>query len=161
MLDLERFRRAQDRSFEGFETALEELRDGRKRSHWIWYIFPQLSGLGTSSMSVRFALGGEDEAAAYLRDPLLRERLIAVTGAVVAQLERHPPAALTDLMGSETDVLKLVSSMTLFREAARRAHRDEGLPDAEELAARADIVLRVAAEQGYPPCAVTRRQLGV
>jgi hypothetical protein len=64
-------------------------------------------------------------------------------------------------MGSETDVLKLVSSMTLFREAARRAHRDEGLPDAEELAARADIVLRVAAEQGYPPCAVTRRQLGV
>jgi uncharacterized protein (DUF1810 family) len=160
MLDLDRFKRAQDRTFEGFDTALGELRAGAKRSHWIWYIFPQLGGLGSSSMSARFGLDGAGEAAAYLRDALLRERLLAVTSAVAAQLESRP-AALRDLMGSETDVLKLVSSMTLFREVARRAIEGETLPDVAELAAKADTILRVAAEQGYPQCAATRRQLGL
>jgi len=159
MVNLDRFKRAQDRSFEGFDTALDEMQAGRKRSHWIWYIFPQLAGLGSSSMSARFALEGPDEAAAYLHDPVLRERLLAVTSAVAAHLEHRPPAALNDLMGSETDVLKLVSSMTLFREVARRAHRDEALADAADLAAKADAILRVAAEQGHPECASTLRQL--
>ncbi|MEP7307528.1 MAG: DUF1810 family protein [Acidobacteriota bacterium] len=161
MLDLDRFKRAQDRSFEGFETALDELQAGHKRSHWIWYIFPQLAGLGSSSMSARFGLDGEDEAAAYLCDPLLRERLLAVTSAVAAQLQRRPPAALRDLMSSETDVLKLVSSMTLFREVARRGDQVEALPDAAQLAAKADLILRIAGEQGYAECAATRRQLAV
>jgi uncharacterized protein (DUF1810 family) len=161
MFDLDRFKRAQDRTFEGFGTALGELQAGAKRSHWIWYIFPQLAGLGSSAMSARFGLDGEDEAAAYLRDTLLRDRLLAITGAVVAQLQRRPPAALRDLMGSETDVLKLVSSMTLFREVARRAIEGETRPDVAEFAAKADTILRVAAEQGYPQCAATRRQLGV
>jgi uncharacterized protein (DUF1810 family) len=159
MFDLDRFKRAQDRSFEGFETALGELQAGCKRSHWIWYIFPQLAGLGSSSMSARFGLEGDVEAAAYLRDALLRERLLAVTSAVAAQLQRRPPPALKDLMGSETDVLKLVSSMTLFREVARRRIEGESLPDVAELAVKADAILRVAAEQGYPECAATRRQL--
>ena len=161
MFDLDRFKRAQDRAFEGFDTALAELQAGSKRSHWIWYIFPQLAGLGSSSMSARYGLDGEGEAAAYLRDALLRERLLAVTSAVAAQLQRRPPVALTDLMGSETDVLKLVSSMTLFREVARRADEGETLPDFAALAGKAETILRVAAEQGYPQCAATCRRLGI
>ena len=159
MLDPDRFKRAQDRDFEGFETALDELRAGRKRSHWIWYIFPQLLGLGHSSMSARFGLKDADEAAAYLRDPLLRERLLAVTSVVAAHLERRPPAALGDLMGSETDALKLVSSMTLFRDVARRGDQGGALPGVAELAAKADTILRIAATQGYAECAATLRKL--
>ena len=148
---LDRFKHAQDGP-DGFAAALAELERGRKRSHWIWYIFPQLAGLGQSPAATRYGLQGVDEAMAYLRDPVLRDRLVRVTTAVRAQLERHPAPALVDVMGSEIDVLKLVSSMTLFREVARRAGD-------QDLAAGADSILRVAKGQGYPECKFTLRQL--
>jgi uncharacterized protein (DUF1810 family) len=135
------------------------LQAGRKHSHWIWYIFPQLAGLGRSSMAARYGLQGPAEAAAYLRDSQLRECLLAVTNVLVVHLERQPATALEDLMGSEIDVLKLVSSMTLFREVARRLNQVEPSPDLAELAARADTVLRIAAGQGYPECHSTREHL--
>ncbi len=141
--DLDRFKQAQARDF---DAALAELRSGQKRSHWIWYVFPQLSGLGRSPMAEAYGMRGIDEAVAYLRDPELRSRLIEVMSAVRA----HAAAPLRLLMGSEIDALKLVSSMTLFREAARRA-KDE---DVETLASE---ILRTAAAQGYAECGFTLR----
>jgi len=145
--DLDRFKRAQDGPG-GFATALAELEAGRKRSHWIWYVFPQLAGLGQSSAAIHYGLQGLDEARAYLNDPQLRDRLSRVTTAVLAQLQRNPAPALVHVMGSEIDALKLVSSMTLFREVARRM-------DDQELAAKADAVLQAASDQGYRECEFT------
>jgi uncharacterized protein (DUF1810 family) len=149
--DLGRYTRAQEGAG-GFATALAELEAGRKRSHWIWYIFPQLAGLGRSSAAIHYGLQGADEAGAYLRDPVLRDRLLRVTVAVLAQLQRDPAPGLADVMGSGIDALKLVSSMTLFREVARRAGD-------LELAAKADGVLQAATRQGYRECEFTTRAL--
>jgi uncharacterized protein (DUF1810 family) len=149
--DLDRFKQAQDGPG-GFATALAELERGRKRSHWIWYIFPQLAGLGQSSAATHYGLQGVDEAIAYLRDPELRDRLLRVTAAALAQLQRDPDPRLVDVMGSEIDALKLVSSMTLFREVARRI-------DDHEMAASADAVLQAAKNQGYRKCEFTLKEL--
>jgi uncharacterized protein (DUF1810 family) len=149
--DLDRFKRAQDGP-DGFATALAELEAGRKRSHWIWYIFPQLAGLGQSSAAIRYGLEGANEAGAYLRDAVLRDRLLRVTAAVLKQLDGDPAAALVDVMGSHIDALKLVSSMTLFREVARQ------IGD-QELSAKADAVLQAAKRQGYRECEFTMREL--
>lgn len=142
--ELERFIQAQDRDF---EQARRELEDGRKRSHWIWYVFPQLAGLGSSPMAEAYGLQGIDEAAAYLRHPVLRERLLSMMNVVRAQ-----DVPLRALMGSQIDALKLVSSMTLFREVARREKDDD-------VAKAADEILETAARQGYSPCAFTMRSL--
>ncbi len=160
MFDLDRFKSAQERTSGGFDTALGELHAGQKRSHWIWYIFPQLAGLGRSSMAVRYGVQEVAEARAYLRDAVLRERLLVLTRTVVRQLQRQPAPPLDELMGSEIDALKLVSSMTLFREVARRLNTIEPLPDHAELAANADAILSVAAEQGFAACAATIRMMG-
>ena len=106
MEDLSRFHRAQRGSY---ADALEEIRAGRKRSHWIWYIFPQLQGLGFSSTSQFYALRDLDEARAYLADPVLRERLLEISGALLALSSSDPSA----VMGYPDD-LKLQSCMTLF-----------------------------------------------
>src|SRR4249920_681537 len=104
--DLARFRTAQDQPGAGFESALREMQAGSKRGHWIWYVFPQLSGLGRSSVSRTYGINGLPEAEAYLRNPVLRSRLIAVTAAVADHLSRG--ASIETLMGSSTDALKLV-----------------------------------------------------
>lgn len=143
--DLDRFVRAQALDF---DRALAELSAGRKRSHWIWYVFPQLAGLGSSPMAERYGLRGADEATAYLRHPTLRARLLDAARAVLAYLQLERPARLELLMGSGIDALKLVSSMTLFREIARRVNDDE-------MFAAAEAILKAAAEQGYGECAFT------
>ena len=104
--DLSRFHQAQRRDYAG---ALAEIRAGRKRSHWIWYIFPQIQGLGYSSMAQYYAIQDLDEARAYLADPVLRERLLEISGALL-ELEDSDPSRI---MGYPDD-LKLRSSMTLF-----------------------------------------------
>ncbi|HXW07520.1 MAG TPA: DUF1810 family protein [Vicinamibacterales bacterium] len=156
---LERFKAAQDSLHAGYESALTEIRAGGKRGHWIWYVFPQLSGLGTSSLSQAYAIGGEDEAIAFVRDPLLRSRLLTITEAVAAQLRRRTPATLGALMGSDVDARKIVSSLTLFRHVARALHTAGGNSEYEALAAAADEVLTAAAAEGYQPCAYTLRHL--
>ena len=138
--DLDRFTQAQDRDF---ERARRELDEGRKRSHSIWYIFPQLAGLGSSPMADAYGLQGVDEAAAYLKDSLLRDRLLSVMTVV-----RRQTVPLRTLMGSQIDALKLVSSMTLFREVARRVGDDE-------VAAGAAEILEAAKRQGFSECAFT------
>ena len=98
------------------ERALDELRAGRKRSHWIWFVLPQLAGLGHSEMAQRYGIADLDEAHAYLADPLLRQRLDAVIGVIDEQL-RQPGQSLERLMGSAMDAHKTVSSLTLFEAA--------------------------------------------
>ncbi len=109
MYDLTRFRTMQDKYY---KTALEEVRSGRKRTHWIWYIFPQLRGLGRSSTSEYYGIENLDEAKAYLSDPELHANLIHISQALL-DLECSDPRAV---MGYPDD-LKLCSSMTLFSEA--------------------------------------------
>jgi uncharacterized protein (DUF1810 family) len=105
-VDLTRFVDAQASIY---DQAIAELRDGRKQSHWIWYIFPQIDGLGRSDMSQRFAIRSRDEAAAYLAHPLLGWRLGECTDAMLS----HTGRTAGDILGSPDD-LKFRSSMTLF-----------------------------------------------
>ena len=153
MSRLERFRQAQNGSDAGFETALHELRTGGKRGHWIWYVFPQIGGLGSSSAAREFAIGDVDEAEAYLRDPQLGPRLLTITREVAGQLGGGK--SLRALMGSDIDAKKLVSSLTLFGQVAKTIEDDICRQTAEV----ADEVLAVAELQGYPPCAYTLQRL--
>ena len=104
--DLSRFVEAQGSTY---ERALAELRSGRKRSHWMWYIFPQLAGLGRSATSRHYAIRNADEAKAYLAHLLLGPRLIECATAVV-EIENR---SAYEIFGSPDD-LKLHSSATLF-----------------------------------------------
>lgn len=113
MRDLQRFLDAQAVNF---DAAVAELEAGHKRTHWIWYIFPQIAGLGSSAMARRYAVESLDEARAYLAHPVLGGRL------------RECVAALQDLTGTtaesvfgEIDASKLRSSLTLFIEAGAGA----------------------------------------
>jgi uncharacterized protein (DUF1810 family) len=104
--DLERFVHAQA---DDYDTALAELRAGRKRSHWIWYVFPQLEALGSSPTAKRYGIGSLAEAQAYLAHPLLGTRLVEATTAALTSGETDPHR----LFGSPDD-LQFRSSMTLF-----------------------------------------------
>lgn len=108
--DLDRFKEAQA---EDYETALEEIKRGRKESHWIWYIFPQLKELGFSSTAKYYGIDGLDEAKAYMADGELRRNLLEITDALL----RQPDTDIHRVMGSPDD-LKLRSCMTLFEAAA-------------------------------------------
>ena len=111
--DLQRFVDAQEPVF---ATALQELRDGRKRSHWMWFVFPQLRGLGRSSTAEFYGIASLDEARAYLAHPVLGPRLESATRAVLAVQGR----TLHAIFGSPDD-MKFHSSMTLFAVAAGEA----------------------------------------
>jgi uncharacterized protein (DUF1810 family) len=108
--ELTRFLDAQK---ESYARALDELQNGQKRTHWMWYIFPQLQGLGRSQTAQHFAVESLDEARAYLAHPVLGERLRTVTQAVLT----HPERSLVEIFGQPDDA-KFRSSMTLFAEAA-------------------------------------------
>ncbi|RRV05277.1 DUF1810 domain-containing protein [Pseudomonas sp. v388] len=118
VFDLQRFVDAQAPVF---EQALAELQAGRKRSHWMWFVFPQIKGLGRSEMAQRYAISGLEEARAYLQHPLLGPRLEQCAKAIAPQVER----TAQQIFGSPDD-LKLHSSMTLFAAAApeREVFRD-------------------------------------
>lgn len=160
MSRLERFRKAQNSPHSGFESALDEIRTGRKTGHWIWHVFPQIAGLGTSAVSQTFAIDGEDEAAEFLRDSELRSRLLTAADAVAGQLRTGRVASLRALMGSDVDARKLVSSLTLFGHVARKLYETEGIDACSLIANVAEGVLAAAASQGYPPCAYTLRRIG-
>lgn len=159
MSDLDRFKTAQDAEAAGFAAAVAELRQGRKQGHWIWYVFPQLAGLGSSAASRTFGIRDIEEAEAYVRDDLLRTRLLTALEAVTAQLCRIPPPSLEIVMESRLDALKLVSSLTLFESVAARLHAREPHEACAQLADRAGEVLAMAEAQGYERCAFTRRAL--
>jgi uncharacterized protein (DUF1810 family) len=156
-LSLERFQQAQAAPGAGYDTALAEIRQGRKRSHWIWYIFPQIDGLGRSATARFYALRDVAEARDYLHDPLLRSRYEEIAGAISEQLTRGLP--LRKLMGSDIDALKVVSSLTLFRAAAQSLARDDSTFNS--VAQLCDSLLAQTAAQDYPPCSDTLSRVAV
>ena len=105
--DIERFVHAQDGGT--YERALAEIRAGRKRSHWIWFVFPQARGLGHSPMAQRYGIASRAELDAYVNHPLLGARLLEISHALLALPGSDPVAVLGDI-----DALKVRSSMTLF-----------------------------------------------
>lgn len=104
--DLSRFTNAQGKDY---QTALSELKNGKKKSHWMWYIFPQIKGLGLSETAKFYAIQNLDEAKAYLNDPILGKRLVEISKALTGL----PTNSANQIFGSPDD-LKLRSSMTLF-----------------------------------------------
>lgn len=109
MTDLTHFVTAQEPVH---DTALAELQAGRKRSHWMWFVFPQIAGLGRSPMSRRYALHSLDEARAFWAHPVLGRRLRACTEAMLS----HSGKTATEILGSPDD-MKFRSCMTLFHRA--------------------------------------------
>lgn len=103
---LERFLKAQDKCY---NVALREIKAGEKDSHWMWYIFPQLRGLGMSSQAYKYGISGIDEAKAYLAHPILAARLVEISEAILAHKDKPVYSILGDI-----DSTKLKSSMTLF-----------------------------------------------
>ena len=112
MTELERFVTAQD-SNGTYTSALAELRAGRKAGHWMWFVFPQVAGLGRSEMSRRYAIASLEEARAYLDHPILGERLERCVRILVGLHGRT-----ADEIFGPVDAMKLRSSMTLFAHAA-------------------------------------------
>ena len=108
--DLDRFLMAQRSAY---DAALAELKRGRKQSHWMWFVFPQMRGLGSSLMAQRYAIGCQEEAAAYLQHPVLGARLSDCTAAVLKHAGKTP----SEIFGYPDD-MKFKSSMTLFAAAA-------------------------------------------
>lgn len=108
--DLQRFVDAQGRDVH--DRVVTELTAGRKRTHWMWFVFPQMAGLGRSETSMRFAISSREEAEAYLAHPVLGPRLVEVAN-IVRDLDRAPE----DVLGP-VDAQKLHSSMTLFARTA-------------------------------------------
>jgi uncharacterized protein (DUF1810 family) len=129
--DLRRFVDAQGFGYDGI---VRELRQARKTSHWMWFVFPQIAGLGSSWTAQQYAIGSLDEARAYLAHPVLGPRLRECTDLVLAA---PPDATATSILGG-TDALKLRSCMTLFLRAAPDEPRCQqvldryygGVPDA-------------------------------
>ena len=108
--NLERFVRAQAPVY---ESVLSELRNGMKVSHWMWFIFPQIEGLGRSAVSIEYAISSRDEASAYLKHSVLGPRLKECTGLVLLVEGR----SITEIFGSPDD-MKFRSSMTLYSRVA-------------------------------------------
>jgi uncharacterized protein (DUF1810 family) len=119
--DLERFVVAQASVY---SEVVSELRAGRKRGHWMWFVFPQIAGLGWSPMAVRFALSSVDEARAYLAHPILGPRLIECV-----RLTRSIGRRSAEQIFGHVDSIKLRSSMTLFALAASNPDVFQGILD--------------------------------
>ena len=145
--DLTRFRTAQD-AHGTYRDALAELRAGRKRTHWMWFVFPQLAGLGRSPTAVYFAISSLDEARAYLADPVLGPRLVE---AALAAADA-PAASAEELLG-DVDAVKLRSSMTLFAHAAPEEPRSAGCSTGGSTGGRTRRRCRAlrSVRPGYPP----------
>ena len=111
MDDIGRFIQEQDnpeRGHESYQTALEEIKNGKKLTHWIWYVFPQIAGLGISQKSIKFAIRSKEEAVEYLNHPILRNRLLEITEALLSIKNK------TMFEVFFLDEKKLRPSMTLF-----------------------------------------------
>ncbi len=106
--DLDRFKKTQQASYGGYTAALDEVTKGKKLSHWIWYIFPQLKGLGHSYNSDYYGIASLEEAREYLEDEVLGKRLREISQA----LKKHDNLSVYDIFGG--DAKKVKSSITLF-----------------------------------------------
>ena len=146
-LDLSRFETHRN----DFDRALGEIESGRKRSHWMWFVFPQVSGLGNSEMSRVYAIGSIDEAEAFLLHPVLGSSYRKIVDAVWEQVVNRG-VTVRALFGSPDDA-KLVSSLTLFAAIGKRLLS----PDIAAFVMQADDILEVAYAQGLAKCATTEQ----
>lgn len=146
--DLERFLDGYGRAY---DQAIAELNGGGKRTHWMWFIFPQVAGLGTSPTAVHYAIHDRTEAEAFLRDPGLGPRYRTLVDAVWRQVTGG--VTLRELFGRPDDQ-KLVSSLTLFAAVA-----DDLGDEWTATVSRANEILDHAHAQGLPRCTVTQRFL--
>jgi uncharacterized protein (DUF1810 family) len=153
-IDLQRFIDAQHSSV---DRALSEIEAGRKTSHWMWYVFPQVTGLGLSPTANRYAIESVEEARAYLADPVLGPRYRRLVDAVWHQVVESG-VTIRDLFGSPDDA-KLVSSLTLFAGVARQQHSPG--PHLGEFIEKAQEILQAAYTQRFDPCMHTEQFLGV
>jgi uncharacterized protein (DUF1810 family) len=144
-IDLQRFIHAQH---ESFDRALSEIEAGRKTSHWMWYVFPQVSGLGFSPTSKRYAIASVEEAKAFMAHPVLGPHYRRLVDAVWHQVVESG-VTVRDLFGSPDDA-KLVSSLTLFAGVAA---------DDAEFVDKANAILEAAYGQGFGHCTVTQQRL--
>jgi uncharacterized protein (DUF1810 family) len=156
-MSLDRFKKAQALAHGGYRDALTELTTGRKSTHWIWYIFPQLARLGHSSAAREYAIQNRAEAVAYLADPLLRSRLFEVTAVAANHLADGVP--LVELMGSAIDAVKLVSSLTLFAALAGDCKSQDD--EARAFVRDCEAILSCAERHGFARCAYTLQQIAV
>jgi uncharacterized protein (DUF1810 family) len=131
-----------------YPQVVEELSRGRKRSHWMWFVFPQLAGLGSSAMGERYAIGSRGEAIAYLAHDVLGPRLLECTRLVMAASEK----TINEILGSPDD-MKFRSSMTLFDAASTHEIFVEAIgtfyPDGKD-PGTLDILLRLENERPLP-----------
>lgn len=139
--DLKRFVEAQETVY---ANVVVELKAGRKRSHWMWFIFPQIAGLGFSAMAQRYAIASRKEAIAYLMHPVLGPRLLECTRLVLDVTDR----SIHDILGSPDD-LKFRSSMTLFGAVSQDPLFSRAIakyyPDGDD-PATVDVLVRLDAE---------------
>lgn len=145
--NLVRFHKAQDKYY---NQAFKEIKTGKKTGHWIWYIFPQIKGLGKSSNSSEYGISDFNEACDYLNDPKLFKRYVTMVKLVESQLK----IPIKKLMGSDTDAQKFASSLTLFQSAAtylslQSNDTSQELKDFERCCTK---ILDAIAKQGYPRC---------
>jgi uncharacterized protein (DUF1810 family) len=149
-MSLDRFHKAQ-KGHSGYSQAKIEIQNGRKTSHWIWYIFPQLKSLGYSENAKFYGISDLNEACEYLKDPVLFKRYHQMVQLVEQQLQRIP---LVTLMGGDTDAKKLMSSLTLFRQATSHLNSLQGKNnhDIKDLEQRCTHILKISANQNYQPC---------
>jgi uncharacterized protein (DUF1810 family) len=131
-----------------YDDALAELRAGKKKTHWIWYIFPILAGLRASATAARYALKGPDAALEYLQHPVLRQRLLDAVSAVHTHVVVNGKN-LNELMGDPVDAKKVVSCCTLFAPVAAKANEQELAKKCQE------IVDTVTTKQGFATCELT------
>ena len=167
-VDVGRFVAAQ-REDDTIATALRELRAGRKRSHWVWFVLPNVAGLGSSGTAKEFAIASREEAEAFVANAELRSNLVAAVEAVGKWARKGKPK-LDVVMGSAVDTRKLVSCCVLFETVARQRQQQQqrrrvgGGADVEEqqyaaLVEACRVVLDAAEEQGWGTCTFTRAKM--
>ena len=127
-----------------YDRAMAAPRSGRKRSHWVWFVLPQLQGLGRSAMAQRYGIKGLNEAKAYLAEPTLR-RLLEEVIAVIAEQLQQPEQTLERLMGGNLDATKTISCLTLF-EAAGLSTAEALLNQLGQRCAKTQAMLNAPAE---------------
>ncbi len=152
--DLARFNDAQKTDY---AQARKEITNGRKTSHWIWYIFPQLKELGYSDNAKYYGIVDFKEACNYLLDPELFAHYHEMATLVEQNLSKNPSSQVAHLMGGDVDAGKLVSSLTLFRGAAAflETHPGNSQHDFKALKDCCDHIFTIIAKQGYSPCPTT------
>ncbi|HAZ7574373.1 DUF1810 domain-containing protein [Legionella sp. PATHC032] len=151
---LDRFHNAQNSNTYGYDQAFIEIQAGRKRSHWIWYIFPQLENLGKSPSAKLYGIKDFNEACDYLKDPVLFKRYFELIKLIEEKLKSIP---LSDLMSGFPDDRKFISSLTLFQAASYYLNSKEtGYQNKyHPLYEMCNRVFKQISRQGYSPCQQT------